>query len=274
MISGTTQLIGIVGHPIAQVRMPSNLNPLFEERRQDLAMVPFDVLPEGLSAFVALLRASPNLHGTVVTVPHKQAFAGHADVLTARARALGAVNVVRRAADGKLHGDHVDGQGFLAAAKAHGFDPAGRKALVIGAGGAGSAIAYALCEAGLASLTVLDADPARAERVAGIAAQDFPAVHVKTTCGSLGGLDLLVNVTPVGMQPQDPLPLPATLLATLAPDTLVCDAVTVPAVTPLLQFARKRGCRIQTGVEMSQASIGFVGGFLGVLPASAEESAA
>lgn len=266
MISGTTQLIGIVGRPIAQVRMPSNLNPLFEGNGKDLAMIPFDVLPDGVPAFVAMLRAAPNMLGTVVTVPHKQAVAQQVDVLTARAKALGAVNVVRREADGTLHGDHVDGFGFLNAARAHGFKSAGKKALVIGAGGAGSAIAYALCESGIASLTILDVDAARAGRIARMAADDFPMTDVQTTCATLAELDLVVNVTPVGMKEDDPMPLPGTLLATLTTSTLVCDAITSPVLTPLLQFARERGCRIQTGVEMSQASVQFIGSFLRFLP--------
>ena len=266
MISGTTQLIGIVGHPIAQVRMPSNLNPLFEGNGKDLAMIPFDVLPDGVPAFVAMLRAAPNVLGTVVTVPHKQAIAQQVDFLTARAKALGAVNVVRREADGMLHGDHVDGFGFLNAARAHGFKSAGKKALVIGAGGAGSAIAYALCETGVASLAILEVDEERAGHIARMARGNFPTTDTQTTCATLAGLDLVVNVTPVGMSEQDPMPLPGTLLATLAASTLVCDAITSPVVTPLLQFARERGCRIQTGVEMSQASVQFIGSFLRFLP--------
>ncbi len=268
MISGTTQLIGIVGHPIAQVRMPSNLNPLFERSGKDLTMIPLDVLPEGVPALVALLRSAPNLLGTVVTVPYKHVVAGQVDELTDRARALGAVNVVRREADGRLHGDHVDGIGFLQAAGAHGFKAEGKHALVIGAGGAGSAIAHALCEAGLINLTVLDVDADRALRIVQMVEREFSGIDVQTTCSTLAGLDLLVNVTPLGMHADDPLPLQAALLDTLETSTFVCDAVTSPVVTPLLQFARQRGCRIQTGVEMSEASVDFVGNYLRVLPST------
>lgn len=266
MISGTTQLIGIVGHPIAQVQMPSNLNPLFARAGKDIVMIPFDVLPDGLSNFIAMLRASRNLLGTVVTVPYKQAVARQVDVLTDRARALQAVNVVRREPDGTLQGDHVDGFGFLSASRKHGFKSAGKKALVIGAGGAGSAVAYALCESGISTLTILDTDASRVHQIEQMARTYFPKVEVQTSCVSLAGLDLLANVTPVGMMEKDPMPLPLALLDTLTASTLVCDAITSPSVTSFLKFARERGCRIQTGSEMSLESVQFIGSFLRFLP--------
>ena len=266
MISGTTRIIGIVGHPVSQVRMPGNLNPLFGRTGQDLAMVPFDLDPVAIPQFVGVLRALGNLVGTVVTVPHKQAMARSVDVLSIRALALGAVNVVRRDADGSLHGDHVDGFGFLNAARAHGFLSAGKQALVIGAGGAGSAIAYAFCEMGVAAVTVLDTDDERAGSLVRMLKSQFPEVDVKARCDTLLGLDLVVNVTPIGMSAQDPMPLPGTLLATLASSTLVCDAITVPEITPFLAFARDRGCQVQTGAEMARASVEFIGSFLRFLP--------
>lgn len=266
MISGTTRLIGIVGHPVAQVRMPGNLNPLFTRTGQDLAMVPFDLDPVAVPQFIGMLRALGNLVGTVVTVPHKQAMARSVDALSVRARALGAVNVVRRDVDGSLHGDHVDGFGFLNAARAHGFKSAGKHALVIGAGGAGSAIAYALCETGVAGVSVLDTDEERACSLVRMLRGQFPGVNVQSRCETLFGLDLIVNVTPMGMSEQDPMPLPGALMATLATSTLVCDAVTSPEITPFLAFAQDRGCQVQTGAEMATASVEFIGSFLRFMP--------
>jgi shikimate dehydrogenase len=266
MLSGTTHLIGIVGHPVAQVQMPSSLNTLFSVSGKDLAMVPFDIAPDGLPHFMAMLRTAHNLLGTVVTMPHKQAAARLVDLLTERAKALGAVNVVRRTPDGTLCGDHVDGFGFLAAARKHGFVSVGKKALVVGAGGAGSAIAYALCETGIASVAVLDTDATRSSQLAQLLGERFPGVDVRTACRTLAGLDLVANVTPLGMRDDDPMPLPDALLATLSSSTLVCDAITSPVVTPFLKFARRRGCWTQTGVEMAQASVQFVGSLLRFLP--------
>lgn len=267
MIEGTTRLVAIVGSPVAQVKMPGTMNRYFAEQGLDLALVPFDVPPAGIASFIALLKQGRNLLGSIVTVPHKQAMAAGADFITERARTIGAVNVVRRDADGQLHGDHVDGFGFLNAARAHGFHPQGRAAMVVGVGGAGGAIACALCEVGIARLLLVDLDTARVQDLGAKLRARFPQVRIEHGCDSLAGLDLIAQATPMGMRPGDPLPLPAALLDTLTAQTLVGDAITVPAITPLLAFAQARGCKVQTGLEMSRASMEFLGGFLGVMPA-------
>lgn len=266
MISGTTKIVGLIGQPVAQVKMPSFLNPYLERVGQDAAVVPFDVPPADLAHYVGVLRHSANFLGTLVTVPHKQAFARQIDGLSARAQALGAVNVVRREADGSLHGDHVDGFGFLNASRRHGFTPAGRSALVVGVGGAGSSIAYALCEAGVRDLYMIDVDKDRLQAMRSLLRRTFPAVELQTECSSLTRFDLVLNATAVGMRADDPMPLPDELLATLDPATLVGDVVTLPAETPLLRFARTRGCRVQAGAEMTEAAMGFIGAFLRVMP--------
>ena len=266
MIEGSTRLIAIVGSPVAQVKMPAIMNRYFEEQGLDLALVPFDVPPAGIPHFIALLKQAENMLGSIVTVPHKQAMAAGADQITDRARTIGAVNVVRRSADGQLHGDHVDGFGFLNAARSHGFHPRGRSALVVGVGGAGGAIACALCETGVASLVLIDLNTERVQSLAGKLRASFPEVDIRLGCDSLAGLDLIAQATPMGMRAGDPLPLPQALLDTLTANTLVGDAVTVPAITPLLAWAQSRGCRVLTGPEMSRASMEFLGGFLGVMP--------
>jgi shikimate dehydrogenase len=266
MIKGTTQLVAIVGSPIAQVKSPENFNAHFESTGQDIAMVPMDVRAEEIDACVALMRGWNNLRGCVVTVPYKQMFAAKVDALSARAAALGAVNVIRRDPDGRLVGDMVDGFGFLGAAKSHGFVPAGARVLVVGAGGVGSAIAHALCEAGAASLTLLDVDAQRQSRLATVLGQAFPAVEIRHHCDDLAGLDLVANATPVGMGDSGALPLDEKLLQTLAPPTLVADVVTTPLITPLLALAQGRGCVVQTGPEMARAQLGHLGAAMGVMP--------
>ena len=204
----------------------------------------------------------------MVTVPHKQAFAALVDTLTDRATALGAVNVVRRMPDGKLTGDMIDGLGFINAARQHGFKPAGRHALVVGAGGAGSAIAYALCEAGIARLSLLDTDAARLDKLAKGLRSHFASVAISLECESVRGFDLLVNATPIGMKADPILPLSPTLLQHLEAGCHVCDVVTSPDVTPFLSFAQAKGCSIQTGAEMARAQMEYLGSFLGVMPAT------
>lgn len=268
MIKGSTQLVAIIGSPIAQVKSPENFNTWFAAAGADLAMVPMDVRAGELDACIALLRGWQNLRGCVVTVPYKQAFAARADALSERAAALGAANVVRREADGRLVADMVDGLGFLGAAETHGFAPAGAQAVVVGAGGVGSAIAYALCEAGVARLALLDVDAGRQAQLATVLRQRFPQVDLRLECASLAGTDLLVNATPVGMGDSGALPLDPALLQTLDAATHVADVVTSPVITPLLELARARGCTVQTGPEMAKAQLGHLGAAMGVMPDS------
>lgn len=266
MLDGTTQLVAIVGSPIAQVKSPLNFNSWFQDQGLALAMLPIDLRADSLQAFIGMLRGWQNLRGCVVTVPYKQLLAGHLDRLSARAQLLGSVNVIRREADGSLCGDNVDGEGFLGAARQHGFTPAGAKALVLGAGGVGSAIGCALCEAGLARLVITDVDAARARALGDSLRGAFPATEVLHEYSSLADFALVANASPVGMGDGGELPLPEALLATLQPGCLVADVVTSPAMTALLQRAQALGADIQTGAEMARAQMGNLGHFMGVIP--------
>lgn len=176
------------------------------------------------------------------------------------------MNVIRREANGKLLGDNVDGAGFLNAARKNGFQAAGTSVLVVGAGGVGSAIAYALAEAGVARLALSDTSPERTEALASVLRQHFPSVAVEQAPASLADLDLLVNASPVGMGGSGELPLPASLLESLSVRTWVADVVTSPEITPLLALAQSKGCAIQTGPQMARAQLGNLGAFMGVTP--------
>ncbi|MFJ4345471.1 shikimate dehydrogenase family protein [Pseudomonas sp. NPDC089401] len=266
MIRGSTELVAIVGSPIAQVKSPENFNTWFANHGHDLAMLPIDLQAMALGTFTDTLRGWHNLRGCVVTVPYKQALASQLDGLSERAAALGSVNVIRRQGDGRLLGDNVDGAGFLGAAQQHGFQAAGNSALVVGCGGVGSAIAYALAEAGLAQITLSDPSVARVGALGEVLGNRFPELEIATRYSSLEDFDLVVNASPVGMGNSTELPLPAALLETLRPTTLVADVVTSPEVTPLLEKARERGCPIQTGAQMAFAQLGHLGAFMGVTP--------
>ncbi len=269
MIRGSTQLVAILGTPIAQVKSPENFNRWFTDNDRDIAMLPVDMGAQALPAFIATLRGWNNLRGCVVTVPYKQTVAPLLDTLTPRASALGMVNVIRRDADGRLVGDHLDGTGFLKAAAAHDFHPTGKRALVVGAGGVGAAIAYALAESGLAHLVIADVRPAQVEALTAVLRKAFPGLAVQSTYTDLSGFDLVVNATPVGMGDTGQMSLPEAQLATLRPQTLVADVVTSPPVTPLLARAQALGCRIQTGPQMARAQMGDLGAFMGVTPVDA-----
>lgn len=262
-VRGTTRICSIVGHPIAQVKSPELFNRAAESAGIDVALVPVDVHPDRLADFVRFQAAWINAPGFVVTVPHKRAIVPLLDGLTERAARLGAVNVVRRSADGRLTGDMVDGLGFIAAARAHGFAAAGKRALVIGTGGAGSAIADSLCAEGVASLALADLDPERVRAMRDVLASGFPDVAFSEGYTDLGGFDLVVNASPAGMNDTGELPVPLAALATLRPGAHVADVVTQPAMTPFLIEAETRGCTIQTGPEMAAGQIETLGRAMG-----------
>jgi shikimate dehydrogenase len=273
MVSGFTQVVAVIGHPITQVKSPENFNHYFSSQQMDKVMIPVDIAPEAVADYLNALRGWQNMSGVLVTVPHKQRVAGLLDVLTPRARHLNAVNVVRKRADGQLEGDMLDGVGFQLAAEAHGFIPAGKRALLSGCGGVGSAIAWGLCEGGITHLALHDRDEETRQRLENRLATHFPEVHLSHLPSTLAGIDLLVNGSPAGMQGFDPLPFPQALLETLEPTTHVADVVTAPVTTPLLAFAQTRDCSVQTGPEMALAQMTLMGQFIGAIPDEHEAAA-
>jgi shikimate dehydrogenase len=263
MITGTTKIIGIVGSPIVQVKMPGLLNAELAKRGLDIVLVPLDIGRNGIDAFVTVLRNWNNLLGCIVTVPYKQTFIPHIEDLSERARRLQAVNVIRRKPDASFSADMMDGRGFVAAIRKNGFEPSGVRAAVFGLGGAGSAISDALCEAGAKSLAVTDLDPARLDRVAAMLTAAAPHTRISRQIESLDNYDLIVNATPSGMNGDLSMPLPIAAMQVLRPETFVADVVTMPAVTPFLAAAKARGCRTQGGNDMASAQTEVLGSFVG-----------
>lgn len=247
--SGATRVLFIVGDPIAQVKSPLGVTESLRERRADAIVVPAHVKPADIDAFFALAERMPNVDGIIVTVPHKFDAARLCAHVTPRARSIGAANVVRRAADGRWEGDMCDGEGYVAGLRKAGCEPRGKRALLVGAGGAGSAIAHALVDAGVASIALHEADAARRDALAAKLRAYGP---VQPTVGSTdpSGYDLVINATPMGMQPGDPLPVQVDRLSA---STFVGDVVTMPPVPPLIEAARARGCATMTGAGMFEA---------------------
>lgn len=117
MITGFTQVVAVIGHPINQVKSPENFNRYFAQQQMDSVMIPIDIEPDAVAGYLNALRGWKNMSGVLVTVPHKQRVAALLDELSPRAMHLNAVNVVRKLPDGRLKGDMLDGVGFLLAAK-------------------------------------------------------------------------------------------------------------------------------------------------------------
>jgi shikimate dehydrogenase len=260
--SGRTLVYPMIGHPIAQVKSPAKFNRYFRDKGIDSVMIPVDVPPADVVHFFSFLRGWRNCPGCIITVPHKQEAARQADELSPRARDLGAANVLHRTEQGRLIGDMVDGLGFVAALRRNGFDVEGRRAVVFGAGGAGSAIAYSIAESGVAELVVIDIDGGRQQHLLDLISSRYPKVALSRSLVSLAGLDLAVNATTVGMNADPNTPFP---LDTLQPGAFVADVVTEPGITPWLAGARERGCRIQTGYEMMLGQFTLMGRHMGIV---------
>ena len=247
--SGATRVIFIVGDPIAQVKAPAGVTRLLRDRGADAVVVPAHVRPADLAAFVATAARMPNVDGIIATVPHKFGMAALCDDATPAARSIGAVNVARRRPGGSWFGDMCDGHAYTAGLRKLGFDPRGRRALVVGAGGAGSAIAHALVDAGVSALSLHDLDAGRREVLAG-KLRAYGPLQPGLGSADPSGYDLVINATPMGMAAGDALPID---LDRLTPSIYVGDVITVPAVTPLIAAARARGCGTMTGTQMFEA---------------------
>lgn len=260
MIDGATRLLGIVGDPIAQVRSPPLWTALFRHNGINAVCVPYHVKPPALERFLNGLREVENLIGLLVTIPHKFGAARFAASVTPRSRMVGTANILRKRPDGGWEGDILDGVGFVLALQASGQSIAGRRAIVVGAGGAGSAIAFALAEAGAASLAIADIDPARAE---GLARRITALAGVPSSVSSAKaeGFDLVVNASPLGMKPDDPIPCDLTGLTS---GTIVGDVVISRTLTPVLRDAQARGCHVQPGAAMTDHQVTAMASFLGL----------
>lgn len=257
-LSGATRLNVIIGDPIAQVRAPAGVTQGLAARGHDGILVAVQVAAQDLPDFMSVAERLKNLDGIIATIPHKFACYQACASTTDRAHFLTAVNLMRRRADGKWHGDMVDGLGFVGAARAKGIEPRGRRALLVGAGGAGSAIALALIDAGVAELAIQDTDAERRDAlIERLNALDKVPVQAGTSDPT--GYGLVANATPSGMRKGDPLPVE---LAKLAPSTYCGCVITKPDVSPFIEAARAAGCVTGTGTDMYLAQQEMIIDFL------------
>ncbi|VXC42658.1 Shikimate dehydrogenase [Pseudomonas sp. 8Z] len=258
-ISGTTQIYGLVGNPLTTAKSPKLLNQVFMEQRADAVCIPFEVKANGLSTFVSGARALGNLSGLLVTMPHKQNMLALVDELHPTARQVGALNVVRCEKDGRWVGAIFDGLGCVLGMQWEGYHPSNKSVLLVGAGGAGRAIAFAVASAGARSLTISDVNEHCAKQLA-------ESVTAQTGCAALSGppdphgFEIVINATPLGMNKTDEMPVDPVRLA---PGTIVVDIINIPDQTPLLRAAQARGCRTQDGGPMHEGQAVYALAFLG-----------
>lgn len=248
-LSGATRVIAILGDPIAQVKSPSGVTQRLIDRGVNAVVIPIHVAPADLAGFIAGLSLARNVDGLILTVPHKLETYRLCATATERAHFLEGVNVMRRNADGRWHGDHADGLGFVEAQRAEGCVIEGRRVLLVGAGGAGTAIAQAVLDAGAAELAIHDGDGVKRDGLIR-RLRERHGERVRAGSTDPSGFDVVFNATPAGMRPDDALPVD---VSRLTGEMFVGDVITAPAVTPLLEVARSLGCRTQVGAGMFAA---------------------
>ncbi len=248
-LSGETHLFPIIGDPIIYVKSPERLTSGFAARGHNGICIPMQV-PEGaLERVIHGLTLIPNIEGLLVTMPHKFAAYTYCATNSERSRLLKAVSVIRRNVDGSWHGDMLDGLAFVKAQQDQGAQPEGARVLLVGAGGAGSAIAIALLEAGVRELIIHDTNAARVAELMALVA-DVGRGRVTSGPADPTGCDMMCNATPLGMAEGDPLPVAADLLAS---SIFVGDVIAGHGETPFLAAARAAGCKTANGDQMVEA---------------------
>ena len=247
MIRGTTKLIAHLGYPTESFKAPMIYNPYFETHGIDAVVVPMGCKADDFAAFLPLVFKLSNIHGALVTMPHKVTTVALLDVPSTTVQVAGSCNAVRLGSDGLLIGDMFDGEGFVRGVQRNGRALAGARVLVVGCGGVGSAIAASLAKADVAELSLFDPYGPMMDGLAARLRQYYPDLKVIPGDNDPADKDVVVNASPLGMKDGDPLPMD---VARIAPTTFVGEVVMKTEITPFLAAARQRGCQFQVGADM------------------------
>ncbi len=249
-----TKRIFLIGHPVGHSVSPAFQQAALDHYALDVRYEAMDVDAPSLPRVVEALR-DPDVMGANVTVPHKEALLALLDELEEQARLIGAVNTIENRR-GALIGHNTDAQGFLKALKEDaGFDPGGKTALVLGAGGAARAVTVALAGAGVKSLVIANRTLERARALVEdvrplLPSAEAVALRPESLALAAANSQIIVNCTSLGMSGgtgQGETPIGADLIPS---QVLVCDLVYNPRETPLLREASKAGARVLGGLPM------------------------
>ena len=250
-------LAGVIGSPIAHSRSPRLHGHWLETYGIAGHYIPMDVSADDLSD---VLKTLPRMGfaGVNITIPHKEAVMALADVITDRARQIGAANTLTFLDDGTFEADNTDGYGFIEnlRAGAPDWNPDAGPAAVLGAGGAARAVIASLLDAGVRKIFLANRTRARAERLAADFGSTISVLDWAEAGNMLQDAELVVNTTSMGMVGKDALNVP---LGALRPGMVVTDLVYTPLRTPLLETAERKGCVTVDGLGMllHQAVPGF-----------------
>jgi shikimate dehydrogenase len=247
MINGNTELIAHIGYPTHAFKAPMIYNPWFEKCGVNVKVVPMGSKPEDFPDFLKAVFKLSNIRGALITMPHKITVMALLDSVSPTAAIAGACNAVRLGANGALEGDMFDGEGFVRGLLRKGCLLKGVRVLVVGCGGVGSAISASLAAAGVGELGLFDPREDAQSGLAQRLRRHYPQLVVKTGSNDPSGYAVVVNGTPMGMEPGDPMPLDVNRIDANA---FVGEVVMKSEMTAFLQAAQARGCRFQVGSDM------------------------
>ena len=248
MLSGKTTLIAHIGFPTTAFKAPLIYNPWFDSKGIDAMVVPMSVKAEDYPVSLREIFKMDNVHGALVTMPHKVTTASLVDEVSTTAKIAGACNAILKRPDGSLLGDMFDGSGFVRGIQRNGFKCGGAKVLLVGAGGVGSAIAASLAAAGIGAISVYKTKSDAAVNLVARLQQYYPQIDTRLVYTTdVTGFDLIVNGSPLGMKDDDPLPFDLT---NLSPSTFVGEVVMKKEMTPMLEIAKAKGCPYVIGTAM------------------------
>ena len=268
VINGHTELIAHIGYPTHSFKAPMIYNPWFDKADVNARVIPMGCKPEDYPAFLKLVFKLSNIRGALITMPHKVTTIGLLDEVFPSAAIAGACNAVRLGPNGQLQGDMFDGEGFVRGVLRKGMKLQGARALVVGAGGVGCAIAASLAAAGVSDLGLFDVNATSAEGLAGRLRQHYSTLQVTTDSNDPAGFDLVVNATPMGMNVGDAMPMDVSRIAS---STFVGEVVMKTEMTAFLAAAAERGCRVQIGSDMLFEQIPAYLEFFGLPSTTPEE---
>ena len=255
-INGSTKIMGIIGDPIAQARTPQIINPIFQSIGANIVCTPMHIAAQNLQLAWTGLKATKNLIGFGITLPHKIAAVTLCDSLDPVAKRVGAVNVVRRETNGELRGYQFDGTGFVQGLLSQNHILKDRHCLVIGAGGAAAAIVFGLVDAGVSSIKITNRTLEKAKQLA-----DYVNQKIGTEKVSVGDPipegdhQLIVNATSLGMRADEPLPMPTDRINSTM---LIAEVVANPPITRFLKEASSQGAAIHSGEYMVSSQVKMI----------------
>jgi shikimate dehydrogenase len=246
-IDGNTELIAHIGYPTHSFKSPLIYNPYFKKEGINALVVPMSCQTSDYPVFLKSVFNLTNIRGALITMPHKVTTVSLLDEVTPTVKVAGACNAVKRDAKGRLVGDMFDGAGFVRGVQRKGFELQGKRVLVVGSGGVGSAIAASLAAEKIAAISLFDVNALACDGLAERLQAEYPQIRVNVGSNDPEGHDLVVNATPMGMTEGDPLPMD---VSRIAPETFVGEVVMRKEFTGFLQAAKQRGCQVQVGSDM------------------------